>query len=86
VPIISRSEFLADTQALGRDVIVGEAGWAAVLENNKQTFLSQFVERGRFLDAFPANISPAAFVDTLNSNSGGALSQTERDSASQRAG
>ena len=79
VPIISRSEFLADTQALGRDVIVGEAGWAAVLENNKQTFLSQFVERGRFLNAFPADISPAAFVDTLNSNSGGALSQTERD-------
>jgi hypothetical protein len=41
--------------------------------------LSQFVERGRFLNAFPADISPAAFVDTLNSNSGGALSQTERD-------
>ena len=79
VPIISRSEFLADTQAIGKDMIVGEAGWASVLENNKQAFVSQFVERARFLNAFPANMTPAAFVDTLNSNSGGALSQTERD-------
>jgi hypothetical protein len=50
-----------------------------VLENNKQTFISQFVDRERFLNAFPANITPAAFVDTLNSNSGGSLSQTQRD-------
>ena len=28
VPIISLSEFLADTQAIGQGVIVGEAGWA----------------------------------------------------------
>lgn len=79
VPIIGRGEFLADTQAIGQGVIVGEAGWASLLENNKQAFVSQFVERARFLNAFPANMSPAAFVDTLNSNSGGALSQPERD-------
>ena len=79
VPIIGRSEFLADTQAIGRGVIVGEAGWPTALENNKQAFVTQFVERDRFLNSFPANMSPAAFVDTLNSNSGGALSQTERD-------
>ncbi len=79
VPIISRSEFLLDTQAIGHDVIVGQAGWASVLENNKQAFVSQFVERARFLNTFPANMTPAAFVDTLNANSGGALSQTERD-------
>jgi CubicO group peptidase (beta-lactamase class C family) len=79
VPTISRSEFLADTQAIGRDVIVGEAGWPTVLENNKQAFVTQFVERDRFLNAFPANMTPAAFVDTLNSNSGGALSQMEHD-------
>jgi hypothetical protein len=79
VPTISLSEFQADAQAIGRDVIVGEAGWAAVLENNKQSFLSQFVDRARFLNAFPANMNPAIFVGTLNSNSGGALSQTERD-------
>jgi hypothetical protein len=79
VPIISLSEFLADTQAIGQDLIVGKAGWSAVLENNKQTFISQFVDRARFLNAFPANMTPAAFVDALNSNSGGSLSQTERD-------
>lgn len=79
VPIISHSEFLADTQAISRGVIVGEAGWASVLEQNKQAFVTQFVERTRFLNAFPANMTAANFVDTLNSNSGGALSQTERD-------
>ena len=51
----------------------------SALENNKESFLSQFVARGRFLTAFLANMTPATFVDTLNSNSGGALSQTERD-------
>jgi CubicO group peptidase (beta-lactamase class C family) len=79
VPLISRSEFLADTQVIGGNLVVGEAGWASVLENNKQSFLSQFVERAQFLNAFPANMTPATFVDTLNSHSGGALSQTERD-------
>jgi CubicO group peptidase (beta-lactamase class C family) len=79
VPIIRFNEFLPDTQALGRGVIVGEDGWRTVLENNKQAFTAQFVQSERFLASLPANMSPSAFVDKLNANTGGALSNSERD-------
>jgi hypothetical protein len=79
VPIIRFNEFLFDTQAIGQGVIVGQAEWRTVLENNKQAFTTQFVERPRFLDAFPTTMAPAQFVDRLNANSGDALSQSERD-------
>jgi len=50
-----------------------------VLENNKQAFTTQFVQSPRCLAAVPPTISPAEFVDKLNTNTDGALSQSERD-------
>ncbi|MDX6383543.1 MAG: hypothetical protein QOK48_1116 [Blastocatellia bacterium] len=79
VPIIRFNEFLPETQAIGRGVIVGQDGWAAVLEDNKQAFAAQFVNTPRFLSALPVSISSAEFVDKLNANTNGALSQSERD-------
>jgi CubicO group peptidase (beta-lactamase class C family) len=79
VPIIRFNEFLPDTQAIGQGVIVGQEGWTAVLENNKQTFTRQFVTSPRFLAVLPISMSPAEFVDKLNANTGGALSRSERD-------
>jgi len=79
VPMIRFNEFLPDTKVIGQDVIVGQDGWATVLENNKQAFTAQFVQRPRFLSAFPEAMTPAQFVDTLNANGGDALSQSERD-------
>lgn len=79
VPIIRFDEFLSDVQVLGRDVVVGRTGWQTVLENNKQAFVNQFAARERFLTAFPMSLTPSQFVDRLNQNSDGALSQTERD-------
>lgn len=79
VPIIRLNEFLPDTQQIGKGLIVGQPGWETVLENNKQAFLNEFVQRQRFLTAFPLNMSTADFVDALNVNAGGALSQAERD-------
>jgi CubicO group peptidase (beta-lactamase class C family) len=79
VPIIRFNEFLPDTQAISQGVIVGHAGWEMSLENNKQAFIAQFVERPRFLTSFPETMTPAQFVDTLNRNSGDVLSQSEHD-------
>jgi CubicO group peptidase (beta-lactamase class C family) len=79
VPIIRFNEFLPDTQAISQGVIVGHAGWEMSLENNKQAFIAQFVERPRFLTLFPETMTPAQFVDTLNRNSGDVLSQSEHD-------
>lgn len=79
VPIVRFNEFLPDTQEIGRGVVVGQPGWEQVLENNKQAFASSFVQRSRFTTAYPAAMSPATFVDTLNGNAGNPLSSSERN-------
>ncbi len=72
-------EFLPDTQQIGSGVIVGQGDWQTQIENNKSTFAAEFVTRTRFTNAHPETITPAQFVDTLNQNAGGVLSQAERD-------
>jgi hypothetical protein len=76
---ITFNEFIPDTQALGRDVIVNQPGWEQVLENNKRIFTAQFVDRPRFKNAFPPAMAAREVVDTLNSNASFPLSVTERD-------
>jgi uncharacterized repeat protein (TIGR01451 family) len=78
VPIIRFNEFLPDTQVIGQGVIVGQTGWEQVLENNKQAFCAEFVQRSRFVTAFPTTMTPAQFVDALNTNAGNVLSASER--------
>jgi hypothetical protein len=79
VPIIRLNEFLYDTQKIGLGVVVGQDNWEQILENNKQAFTSEFVQRTRFTTAFPSSLTPAQFVDTLNSNAENPLSPAERD-------
>ena len=78
VPIVRfANEFLPDSQQIGNGVVVGQNGWEAVLERNKQAFVDQFVTRSRFTTAYPANMVPALFVQMLNDNAGKPLSTTE---------
>jgi hypothetical protein len=79
VPVVRFNEFLPDTQAIGHGVIVNDPGWDTLLESNKQALIDDFVSRARFTTAYPSGMTPAAFVDALNVNAGGALSQAERD-------
>jgi hypothetical protein len=79
VPIIRRSEFLPDTQRIGRGVVVLAPGWEQLLEANKQAFALEFVQRQRFLTAYPLTMTPAEFVDKLNQNAGAVISQSERE-------
>jgi hypothetical protein len=79
VPVVRLNEFLSDTQRIGRGAVVGQVNWEQVLENNKQSFTAEFVQRSRFTNAFPMSTSAAQFVDTLNANAGNPLSPTERD-------
>jgi plastocyanin len=81
VPIIRLSEFLSDTQRIGQGVIVGQGDWQTVLENNKQAFCAEFVQRSRFATAFPTTMAPADLVDALNVNAGNVLSASERTTA-----
>jgi CSLREA domain-containing protein len=79
LPIVRFSEFLPDTQEIGQGVIVGQGTWQLQLENNKAAFAAEFVQRPRFITAFPNTMPAGQFVDTLNTNAGNPLSQPERD-------
>jgi hypothetical protein len=79
VPIVRLNEFFPDTQAIGKGVVIGQPGADQLLESNKQALIAEFVLRSRFSTAFPASMTPAQFVDKLNLNAGGPLSQSERD-------
>lgn len=78
--------FLPDTQRIGQGVVVGQAGWEQQLEANKQAFSNEFVGRQVFLHAYPQAMTAAQFVDALNANSGGSLSQAERDDLADNLG
>ena len=62
-------------------MIVNQAGWEQTLENNKQAFTSEFVQRARFTSAYPVSMTPAEFVDTLFTNAGVTPSESDRTAA-----
>ncbi|HWP53694.1 MAG TPA: Calx-beta domain-containing protein, partial [Pyrinomonadaceae bacterium] len=79
VPAVRFSEFLADTQQITRGVVVLQTGWEQQLENNKQAFLAEFVQRPRFTaaGAFPPLMNATDFVSKLNNNASIPLSASE---------
>ncbi len=79
VPIVRLLEFLPDTQEIGEGIIVGQTGWEALLETNKQALAADFVLRSRFLTDFPTTMTPAQFVDQLNQRAGNPLSTSQRN-------
>jgi hypothetical protein len=79
VPVVRLNEFLSDTQEIGLGVVVGQGNWQQILENNKQAFATEFVQRTRFTTVFPSSLTPAQFVDTLNNHAENPLSPAERD-------
>ncbi len=72
-------EFLRDSQEISRGVVVGQGNWAEQLEANKQAFADSFVTRASFLVPYPETMTPGQFVDALNANTEGSLTQQERD-------
>ena len=81
VPIVRFNEFLPDTQEIGLGVIVGQPGFETVLENNKQAFALEFVQRSRFAAALPTSLTPTQFVNQLFANAGVTPSTSDRNAA-----
>jgi hypothetical protein len=80
VPIVRLNEFLSDTQAMGKGVVITAPGADQLLEANKQAVIADFVQRSRFLTAHPLANSPGQFVNDLSINAGpGVVSTSERD-------
>lgn len=72
-------EFLTDSGTIGNGVVVGANGWEAKLAANTTAFVAAFVSRAEFQTNFPAQMTAAEYVDKLNTQTGGALSATERN-------
>src|SRR5213078_266237 len=81
VPIVRFNEFLPDTQQIGQGVVVNVGNWQQQLENNKQAFALDFVQRSRFTTAFPTTLTPVQFVDLLFFNAGVTPSASDRQTA-----
>ena len=73
------ADFLPDVQQISRGVIIGQPGAMMQLEANTVAYFNQFVMRPRFMTAYPMTLTNAQYVDMLNTNTGGALSPSERD-------
>ena len=67
-------------------MVVGQTGWENVLENNKQAFTLDFVQRLRFTSAYATTMTPAQFVDRLFANAGLTPSSTDRNAATAEFG
>ncbi|HZI86786.1 MAG TPA: Calx-beta domain-containing protein, partial [Pyrinomonadaceae bacterium] len=86
-PRLGMREFLADTQEIGRGVVVGAPGWEQQLEANKQAYANVYAGQPQFVAQYPISMTAAQFVDALNANTldplnpavGGSLSMDERD-------
>jgi CSLREA domain-containing protein len=74
-------EFKPDSAAIGMGVIVNQPGWQSLLENNKQTYMSEFVQRARFVAAYPTTLTPWEFVDQLFRNAGVIPADNDRAAA-----
>jgi CSLREA domain-containing protein len=73
-------DFLDEAQEVARGVIVGQPGFEAVLEANKQRYAERFVQRAAFQAAHGGQTA-AQFVDSLFANAGVTPTAQERDAA-----
>ena len=74
-------EFLRDTQQLGRGVVVRTPNWEAVLEQNKQGYALDWVDRTDFLGEYPTSMTRDEYIDKLFMRLGVTPTQQERNQA-----
>jgi hypothetical protein len=59
------TEWLRDTQAVQRGVIVGQGSWQATLDANRNAFMADFVTRAEFVGLYPTNDTPTQYINKL---------------------
>jgi hypothetical protein len=78
---IRLNEFRPDTAEIGNGVVVLQNGWEQQLNNNKQAYAAEFVQRGRFTALYSTTMTPAEFVDKLFANAGVTPAASDRAAA-----
>jgi hypothetical protein len=78
---INYAQFIRDGRFLGEGVVVGQLGWDAKLEVNKQAYINQLVASSAFTSAYGGGLTAAQFVDALYAAAGATPSSTDRQAA-----
>ncbi|HEY0077737.1 MAG TPA: DUF4214 domain-containing protein [Pyrinomonadaceae bacterium] len=77
------AEFMPETRQISNGVIVETPGWKEKLEANTVAFTNAWVNRGDFLNAYPASLSSAAYIDKLIQTAGISPASVNRDALVQ---
>lgn len=75
------AEFLRDAQEISRDIVVGQSGWEAQLESNRQKFARSWVQRADFIAEYPESMTRDAYVNQLFQRSGVTPTTAETNAA-----
>ena len=73
-------QFMRDTRQVGEAVVVGQTGYEAKLEANKQLYAQQLVTSAGFIARFPITAA-APYVDGLYASAGVVPTEAERTAA-----
>jgi hypothetical protein len=76
-------EFLHDEQKLQDHVVVGDPNWEAFLEQNKQGFALDWVDRADFIAEYPTTMTRDEYIDKLFTRSAATPTAQERTQAQQ---
>ena len=73
------AEFMPDTAAIARGVVVGRTGWQQLLAANKEAFVAGWTDSAAFRTVYD-NLSNTDYVDALVSNTGASFAPGDYDS------
>jgi hypothetical protein len=71
-------EFMRDTEAIQKGVVVGQGNWQQVLDANRLAFMNEFVTRAEFVALYPTTDTPTQYVDKLYQHARVTATQQER--------
>ncbi|HSS18814.1 MAG TPA: Calx-beta domain-containing protein [Pyrinomonadaceae bacterium] len=74
-------EFIHDARFVGDGVVVGQPGFAAHLEANKQAYINQIVASAAFTSGYPTTMTAAQYVDALFSSAAVTPTASDRQAA-----
>jgi hypothetical protein len=74
VPVLY-GNFMRDTQALQKGIVLGATGTDAVLEANKVAYFNEFVTRPEFVSKYASTLTNEQYVDNLLASAGLSPSQ-----------
>ncbi|HEU5240115.1 MAG TPA: Calx-beta domain-containing protein, partial [Pyrinomonadaceae bacterium] len=72
-------EFMRDTQAIQKGVVVGQGNWQQTLDANRLAFMNEFVMRPEFVGLYPTTDTPTQYVNMIYQHA--ALAPTPGDRA-----